>query len=96
MLCRWITRSKLGRVLEAIRDGENRVRFSGYSPVGFKLFVFVVAAAISGIARRPLRPQVGIINPSRLTPPSPSRSPSGSPSEAGAPFDRRHPGRRSS
>src|SRR5262249_49745725 len=32
VLCRWITRSKLGRVLEAIRDGENRVRFSGYSP----------------------------------------------------------------
>jgi len=68
VLCRWITRSKLGRVLEAIRDGENRVRFSGYSPVGFKLFVFVVAAAISGIAGALYVPQVGIINPSRLDP----------------------------
>lgn len=68
VLCRWITRSKLGRVLEAIRDGENRVRFSGYSPVGFKLFVFVVAAAISGLAGALYVPQVGIINPSRLEP----------------------------
>ena len=68
LLCRWITRSRLGRVLEAIRDGENRVRFSGYSPVGFKLFVFVVAAAISGIAGALYVPQVGIINPSRLEP----------------------------
>ena len=68
ILCRYITRSKLGHVLEAIRDGENRVRFSGYSPVGFKLFVFVVAAAISGIAGALYVPQVGIINPSRLDP----------------------------
>jgi len=68
VLCRWITRSKLGRVLEAIRDGENRVRFSGYSPVGFKLFVFVAAAAISGLAGALYVPQVGIINPSRLDP----------------------------
>jgi len=66
--CRWITRSKLGRVLEAIRDGENRVRFSGYSPVGFKLFVFVAAAGIAGIAGALYVPQVGIINPSRLDP----------------------------
>jgi urea transport system permease protein len=68
ILCRWITRSNLGRVLEAIRDGENRVRFSGYSPVGFKLFVFVVAAAIAGVAGALYVPQVGIINPSRLEP----------------------------
>jgi urea transport system permease protein len=68
VLCRWITRSKLGRVLEAVRDGENRVRFSGYSPIGFKLFVFVVAAAISGLAGALYVPQVGIINPSRLDP----------------------------
>src|SRR5579862_5899821 len=66
--CRWITRSKLGRVLEAIRDGENRVRFSGYSPVGFKVFVFVVAAGIAGVAGALYVPQVGIINPSRLDP----------------------------
>jgi urea transport system permease protein len=68
VVCRWITRSKLGRVLEAIRDGENRVRFSGYSPVGFKVFVFVVAAGIAGIAGALYVPQVGIINPSRLDP----------------------------
>ncbi|HLF94482.1 MAG TPA: urea ABC transporter permease subunit UrtC [Planctomycetota bacterium] len=68
LLCRWITRSKLGRVLEAIRDGENRVRFSGYSPVGFKLFVFAVSAAIAGIGGALYVPQAEIINPSRLDP----------------------------
>ena len=68
LACRWITRSKLGRVLEAIRDGENRVRFSGYSPVEFKVFVFVVAAGIAGLAGALYVPQVGIINPSRLDP----------------------------
>jgi urea transport system permease protein len=68
LLCRWITRSKLGRVLEAIRDGENRVRFSGYSPVGFKVFVFVVAAMISGVAGALYVPQAGIINPEILKP----------------------------
>jgi urea transport system permease protein len=68
LLCRWITRSRLGHVLEAIRDGENRVRFSGYSPVGFKLFVFIVAGAISGIAGALYVPQAGIINPELFKP----------------------------
>jgi len=68
LACRWITQSKLGRVLEAIRDGENRVRFSGYSPVGFKVFVFAVAAALSGLAGALYVPQVGIINPEVFKP----------------------------
>ncbi|HEX7896900.1 MAG TPA: urea ABC transporter permease subunit UrtC [Planctomycetota bacterium] len=68
LLCRWIVLSKLGRVLEAIRDGENRVRFSGYSPVGFKLFVFAVAAGLAGLAGALYVPQVGIINPEIMRP----------------------------
>jgi urea transport system permease protein len=40
-LCRWITRSRAGKVLVAIRDSETRVLFSGYSPASYKLFVFV-------------------------------------------------------
>lgn len=65
-LCRWIVRSKLGRILAAIRDSEARIRFCGYAPARFKLFVFVVAAGMSGLAGALYVPQVGIINPSEL------------------------------
>ncbi len=54
-LCRWITRSRAGKVLVAIRDSETRVLFSGYSPASYKLFVFVVSASLAGRGRRALR-----------------------------------------
>ena len=44
LLCRWITGSRLGKVLIAIRDNEGRIRFSGYSASRYKLFVFVILA----------------------------------------------------
>jgi len=64
--CRWITRSKVGRVLVAIRDSETRVLFSGYAPANFKLFAFVVSAILAGIAGALYVPQVGIITPARM------------------------------
>lgn len=66
LLCRWITRSPAGRVLIAIRDSENRVLFSGYSPAAFKLFVFVVSAVLAGVAGALYVPQVGIITPAKI------------------------------
>jgi len=66
--CRALVLSKLGRVLSAIRDAEDRVRFCGYDPVGFKLFVWTLSAAICGIAGALYVPQVGIINPSEMSP----------------------------
>ena len=66
LLCRWITRSPAGRVLIAIRDSENRVLFSGYSPAAFKVFVFVVSAALAGLAGALYVPQVGIITPAKI------------------------------
>ena len=66
--CRALVRSKFGRVLTAIRDAEDRVRFCGYDPVGFKLFVWTLSAAICGIAGALYVPQVGIINPSEMSP----------------------------
>jgi urea transport system permease protein len=66
LLCRWITRSRAGKVLVAIRDSETRVLFSGYSPANFKLFVFVVSAALAGIAGALYVPQVGIITPAKI------------------------------
>ena len=50
LLCRFITVSKLGRVLLALRDTESRVRFLGYSTTHAKLFVFTVSAVLAGIA----------------------------------------------
>lgn len=65
---RWITTSKLGRVLVSIRDAENRTRFLGYQVEYYKLFVFVVSAMMAGVAGALYVPQVGIINPGEFTP----------------------------
>ena len=66
LLCRWITQSRTGRVLIAIRDCEQRVLFSGYSPANYKLFVFVISAGLAGIAGALYVPQVGIITPNQI------------------------------
>ena len=66
ILCRWITQSRAGRVLIAIRDCEQRVLFSGYSPANYKLFVFVISAGLAGIAGALYVPQVGIITPNQM------------------------------
>ena len=68
LLCRFITTSKLGRVLLALRDAESRVRFLGYSVTNAKLFVFTLSAVLAGIAGALYVPQVGIINPSEFSP----------------------------
>ena len=68
LVCRFITVSKLGRVLLALRDAESRVRFLGYSTTNAKLFVFTVSAVLAGIAGALYVPQVGIINPSEFSP----------------------------
>jgi urea transport system permease protein len=68
LLGRWIVTSKLGRVLTAIRDAETRVMFSGYNPLYFKLFIWTLSAVICGIAGALYVPQVGIINPSEMSP----------------------------
>src|SRR2546426_1058133 len=68
LLARAIVRSKLGRVLTVIRDAETRVMFSGYNPLYFKLFVWTLSAVICGIAGALYVPQVGIINPSEMSP----------------------------
>jgi urea transport system permease protein len=66
LFCKWLTMTKFGKVQQAIRDSENRVLFSGYSTVNFKLFVFVIAALIASLGGVLYAPQVGIINPSEM------------------------------
>lgn len=63
-----LARSKFGRVLTALRDAENRLMFCGYDPRGFKLFVWVLSAVLCGLAGALYVPQVGIINPSEMSP----------------------------
>jgi urea transport system permease protein len=64
VLCGWIQRSKLGTLLLAMRDKEDRVRFSGYDVAMFKVFVFCLAAALSGIGGALFTLQVGFMSPS--------------------------------
>lgn len=66
MLCRWIIQSRTGKVLIAVRDSEQRVLFSGYSPSNYKVFVFVVSAGLAGLAGLLYVPQVGIITPAQI------------------------------
>ena len=66
LICRWITLTRAGKVLVAIRDSETRVLFSGYSPAAYKLFVFVVSAILAGVAGALYAPQVGIITPAKI------------------------------
>lgn len=64
VLCRWIQTSKLGTLLLAMRDKEDRVRFSGYDVANFKVFTFCLAAALSGIGGAMFSLQVGFMSPS--------------------------------
>ncbi len=68
LLSRYVVRSKLGRILTAIRDAESRVMFSGYNTLHYKLFVWTLSAFLCGIAGALYVPQVGIINPSEMQP----------------------------
>jgi urea transport system permease protein len=68
LLCRFIVKSKFGRVLTAIRDAESRTMFSGYNTRDYKLFVWTLSAVLCGIAGALYVPQVGIINPSEMSP----------------------------
>lgn len=66
--CKWLTATKFGLVQRAVRDSETRVLFSGYAAANYKLFVFVLSAVIGSIGGALFVPQVGIINPSEMTP----------------------------
>jgi len=68
LLGRWLVTSRFGRVLMAIRDAEQRVAFCGYNTVNYKLFIWTLSAVLCGIAGALYVPQVGIINPSEMSP----------------------------
>jgi urea transport system permease protein len=59
-----LLRSKLGRLLLAVRDREDRVRFTGYDVAQLKTFVFVAAAVLSAVGGAMFTLQVGFMSPS--------------------------------
>ncbi len=66
LLSRWLVRSKTGLVLQAIRDNERRLEFLGYNVANYKILVFAISAALSGLSGLLYAPQVGIITPSQV------------------------------
>ncbi|MEU0481478.1 MULTISPECIES: urea ABC transporter permease subunit UrtC [unclassified Streptosporangium] len=63
---RQLVGSRFGRLLVAIRDGEDRVRFLGYDPARVKTVVFAISAGMAGLAGALFVPVVGIISPALL------------------------------
>ncbi|MGC4078057.1 MAG: urea ABC transporter permease subunit UrtC [Rubrivivax sp.] len=68
LMARAIVTSKYGRVLQAIRDAESRVMFTGYNPLAYKLSIWTLSAVMCGVAGALYVPQVGIINPGEMSP----------------------------
>jgi urea transport system permease protein len=68
VMARAIVQSKFGRVLQAIRDAETRVMFTGYDPIAYKLAIWTLSAVMCAVAGALYVPQVGIINPSEMSP----------------------------
>ncbi|MCP4791045.1 MAG: urea ABC transporter permease subunit UrtC, partial [Gammaproteobacteria bacterium] len=68
MLCRFITTSRAGKAIVAVRDAEARARFMGYRVENIKLWVFTFSAILAGVAGALYVPQVGIINPNEFSP----------------------------
>ncbi len=65
-ICYALVNSRFGKILIAIRDGENRVRFSGYDTSMFKVLIFMISAGIAGLAGMLFVLQVGIISPTMM------------------------------
>lgn len=68
LACRWLVSTRMGRVLVAIRDSEDRARFLGFRVDQVKVVVFTFSAMLAGLAGALYVPQVGIINPGEFAP----------------------------
>jgi urea transport system permease protein len=70
LVCRAITKSRLGRILVAVRDRETRLYFAGYQPYAYKIFSFAVGAMAAAVGGMLYSPQVGIITPQNMSVPT--------------------------
>lgn len=64
LMCRYVCSCKIGRLLVAIRDDEERVRFSGYDVANFKIFVLCFSAMLSAVGGAMFTLQTGFMSPS--------------------------------
>lgn len=67
VLCRFLTTRKFGKLLVAIRDGENRTCFSGYQVSHYKTFAYVLSAIMAAVAGAVFVNFNGSITPSQMT-----------------------------
>lgn len=66
VVARQLVNSRFGRLLMAVRDGEDRVRFLGYDPAVVKTAAFAVAAGMAGLAGALSAPVIGIVAPNQF------------------------------
>ncbi|MFK7816403.1 MAG: urea ABC transporter permease subunit UrtC [Gammaproteobacteria bacterium] len=64
LIGRYILSGRVGKILLALKDKEDRVRFSGYDVSSYKIFIFCVAATFSAIGGAMFTLQVGFMSPS--------------------------------
>lgn len=64
LAARYMLSGRVGKLLLALKDKEDRVRFSGYDVSNFKIFVFCMAAMFSAIGGAMFTLQVGFMSPS--------------------------------
>jgi urea transport system permease protein len=62
----WLLHTHFGRLLRAIRDGENRVRFLGYDSAPYKVVVFAIGALLAGIAGVLFTLNLSVISPAMI------------------------------
>ncbi len=62
----WLLETQFGKLLRAIRDGENRVRFFGYDPAPYKVAVFAIGAMLAGVAGVLFTLNIGVISPAMI------------------------------
>jgi len=65
-ICTVLVSSDFGRVLVAIRDNEERMRFLGYATPWVKTLIFVIAAGIAGLGGAMYSMQTGLVSPAQI------------------------------
>lgn len=66
LVARQVVASRYGRLLVAVRDGEDRARFLGYDPARVKTVAFMLGAGIAGLAGMVAAPVIGIVAPNQF------------------------------
>jgi len=66
LLCRWLTGSRFGTILEALRENEERMSFFGYSVIKFKIIIWIISAMLAGLSGMMFVTSQSFIGPSNV------------------------------